>query len=48
MSSGDEYYAEPMSKEMLEYMRDVSQSYSSVNRTDARYMIRNCIKQGQV
>ena len=47
MSSGDEYEYGPMSTEMLEDIRDVSQSHPIVNRRYARYKIRDCIKQGQ-
>ena len=35
MSSGDEFDAEPMSMEMLEYIRDGSQYHPRVNRRDA-------------
>ena len=47
MSSCDKSDAEPMSTEMLEYIRDGSQSRLSVNRRDACYKIRDCIKQSQ-
>ena len=32
MDSGDESDGEPMSKEMVEYIRDVSQSHPNINR----------------
>ena len=48
MSSGYEYDAEPMSTDMLEDIRDGSQSHMSINRIEARYNIRDHIKQGQV
>ena len=44
MPSGDESGAESMSTEMLECIRDVSQSHSSVNRREARYNIRDRMK----
>ena len=43
MDSGDESYDEPMSTEMLENICDESQSCPNVNRTEARYKIRNCV-----
>ena len=39
MDSGDEYEDEPMSAEMLEEIRDGSQSHPSVNRIEAHYKI---------
>ena len=48
MSSGDESYDEPMSTNMLEYIRFGNQSYPSIHRREARYMIHDCVKQRQV
>ena len=47
MDSGDESDDKPMSTEMLEDICDGSQSHPNVNRTEARYKIRNHIKQRQ-
>ena len=47
MSSGNESDDEPMSMDMLEDIRDGSQSHPSVNRIEARYKIRDCIKLSQ-
>ena len=47
MSSGDESNAEPMSTDMLEDIRDIRQSHPSINRREARYKIRDHIKQRQ-
>ena len=47
LDSGDELYDEPMSTDMLENIRDVSQSHTGVNRRDAHYKIRDRIKQRQ-
>ena len=47
MDSGDKSDDEPMSTEMLEDIRDGSQSHPNVNRTEARYKIRDRIKQRQ-
>ena len=44
MDSGDESDDEPMSTDMLEYMHDGSQSHLIINRIEAQYMIRDCIK----
>ena len=33
--------------EMLEYIRDGSQSFPRMNRREARYKIHDCIKQGK-
>ena len=43
MSSGNEYDAETMSTNMLEDIRDVSQSHPRVNRSETRYKIHNHI-----
>ena len=48
ISSGDEYDDEPMSMDMLEDICDSSQSHPSINRREARYKIRDHIKQGQL
>ena len=48
MDSGDESDDEPMSMEMLEDIRDRSQSHPYVNSREARYKIRDHIKQGQL
>ena len=37
-----------MSTDMLEDIRDGSQSHPSINRIEARYKIRDCIKQRQL
>ena len=47
MDSGNESDDEPMSMEMLEDVRDSSQSHPSINRIEARYKIRDCIKRVQ-
>ena len=47
MYSGDESDDEPMSTEMLEYICDGSTSHMRVNRREACYKIRYCIKQRQ-
>ena len=47
IDSGDESYDEPMSKEVLEDIRDRSQFHPNFNRREARYKIRDCIKQRQ-
>ena len=47
MDSGDESDHDPISTEMLEYIRDGSQSHPSANRIEARYKIRDHIKQRQ-
>ena len=36
-----------MSTDMLEYIRDGSQSHPSINRREARSKIHDCIKKGQ-
>ena len=48
MDSGDDYDDEPMSTKMLEEICDSSQSHLSVSRREARYKIRDSIKQGQL
>ena len=47
MNADDESYDDPMSMKMLEDIHDGSQSHPNVNRREARYKIRDCIKQGQ-
>ena len=47
MESGDESEDEPMSTDMLEEICDGSKSHPSVNRRQARYKIRDHIKQRQ-
>ena len=47
MDSGDEYDDEPMSTDILLFIRDGSQSYPNVNGREARYKVRDCIKQRQ-
>ena len=48
MDSGCESDDEPMSKEMLEDIRDGSKYHPSVNRRESRYKIHNHIKQSRV
>ena len=48
LNSGDESDDEPISTELLEDIRDGSQSYPNVNRREARYKIRDRIKQIQL
>ena len=47
LNSVDESYCEPMSMNMLEEICDGSQSHPNVKRRDARYKIRDCVKQKQ-
>ena len=47
MSSCDEYDAETISTEMLEYIHDGSQPHPSVNGRGTCHKIRDCIKQSQ-
>ena len=47
MDSGDESDDEPIYTEMLEDICDGGQSHLDVNRREARYKIRDCIKQKQ-
>ena len=46
-SSGDESDDELMPTDMLEYIRNGSQSHTSINRREEIYKIRGPIKQGQ-
>ena len=45
MDYDDESDDEPMSTEILEDIRDGSQSHQNVNRIEARYKTCDCIKQ---
>ena len=47
MDLGDESEDEPMSTEILEDIRDGGKSDPSVNRREAGYKIRDCIKKIQ-
>ena len=47
MSSGNESDAEPMSKDMLEDIRDGNQFHTIINSREARYKICYRIKRGQ-
>ena len=47
MDSGDESYHDLISTEMLEDNRDGSQSHPNVNKIEARYKIRDRIRQRQ-
>ena len=47
MSLGDESNTEPMSTDMLEDIRDGSQSRRILNRIEAHYNIRDCVKLSQ-
>ena len=47
MTSGNESDAEHMSTDMLEDIRDSSQSHLCINRRDTLYKTRYCTKQGQ-
>ena len=47
MYSGNESDHDLISTEMLEDIRDGSQTHPNVNRREARYKIRDCIKQRQ-
>ena len=48
MDSCDDSDGESMSTEMLEGIRDGSQSHPNNNIREVRYKIRNCIKQRQL
>ena len=48
LDSGDESDDEPMSTEMLEDICDGIQYHLNINRREARYKIRDCIKQIQL
>ena len=45
ISGGNESDAEPMSKDILEEIRDVSQYHPRINRRDVLYKICYCFKQ---
>ena len=47
VGSEDDSDDDPMSREMVEEIRDGSQSHPNVNRRETRYKIRDCIKQIQ-
>ena len=47
MDSGNESDHDLISTEILEDIRDGSQSHPSVNRRESQYKIRNCIRQRQ-
>ena len=47
ISPGDESDHDLISMEMLEDIRDGSQTHTNVNRREARYKIRDCIRQRQ-
>ena len=47
MDSDDESDDDPISTQMLEDIRDGSKSHPEVNRIEARYKIRDCIRQRQ-
>ena len=47
MGSGDESDGDPMSTDMLEDIRDSSQSHPIVNRIETCYKIHNCTKRSQ-
>ena len=47
ISSGDESYHDLISTEMLEYIGDRSQTHPNVNIIEARYKIRDRIRQRQ-
>ena len=47
MDSGNESDDDPMSMEMLEDIRDGSQSHSNVNERKGRYKMRDFINQRQ-
>ena len=47
MDSGDESDHDLISKEILEDIRDGSQTNTNVNSREARYKIRDCIKHRQ-
>ena len=48
MNYGDESYHDLISTEMLEDIRDGSQTHPNVNRREARYKIRDRIRQRQL
>ena len=47
MDSGDESDHDIIYTEILEYIRDRSQSNPNINQREARYKIRYCIRQRQ-
>ena len=48
INSGDESDNDLISTEMLEDIRDGSQFHPNVNQREARYKIRDCIRQRQL
>ena len=48
INSGDESNHHLISMEILVNIRDGSQTHSDVNRREARYKIRDCIRQRQL
>ena len=44
MDYGDKSYDEPMSTEILEYIRDRSKSHLNINRRESRYKIHDRIR----
>ena len=48
MDYGNESDHDPISTEIFEDVRDGSQSHPSINRREARYKIRDSIKQRQL
>ena len=48
MDSGDYSDYDTMSTDMLEYIRDGSQYHTNVNKREANYKIRDCIKKIQL
>ena len=48
MDSGDESDHDIISTEMLQDIRDGSQTQPNINRRESRYKIRDCIRQRQL
>ena len=48
LDHGDESDDKPMPTDMLEMFCDGSQYHTHINRREARYKIRDCIKPGQL
>ena len=48
INSGDESDHDLISTDMIEDIRGGSQTHPNVNRIEARYKIRDCIRQGQL
>ena len=47
MDSGNESDDDPISTDMLEDIHDISQYHPNINKREARYIIRDSIKQRQ-